>query len=76
MKFFIFAALFASMVVGHVDYWVGLMRGMWSGYHRQFYHSNQPLDKKCFNEESSEEIEQILDFVIYGHFYEILQVAD
>ena len=43
-----------------INYVIGTVRSFWSGFQQDFYNKDQSkLDKRCFDEESEDEISEI-----------------
>ena len=59
-----------------MNYWLSAMRGLWSGYQKEFYHNQKTFDEKCFSVDSRDDILQILSFLVYGSFNELLATSD
>ena len=75
---FLFAAVRTSTIDTHdkqvIAYWLSGLRGLWSGYQLQFHDT---VDPKCFAAGASEdEVSQILTFLVYGQWGELLNTAD
>jgi hypothetical protein len=59
-----------------IEFWLSGLRGFWFGFHKAFYHNKKPLDKLCLSINDEKYINRILEFLAYGEFTEIFQVAD
>ena len=74
MKSILLFLLSASLTLANPspDYGIAMMRGLWNGYHSKLHHNLEQLDPRCFGQDSSDEVEAILEFIAYGHWYEVL----
>ena len=59
-----------------IQYALSGFRGLWHGYNKGFYHNKLAVDPRCFSNRSEAEIYEILHFLQYGEFIDILTIAD
>ena len=59
-----------------VDFWMGGLTGLWTGFYKGFYNNGRQVSDKCFGDESRDELYQILYFIGYGEFSDIFKTAD
>ena len=59
-----------------IQYMLSGLRGLWHGYNKGFYHNKVTVDSRCFSNKSEAEIFEILHFMRYGEFIDILTIAD
>eukprot|EP00347_Sterkiella_histriomuscorum_P005577 403356076 len=59
-----------------IQYWLGGIKGLWFGFHKEFYHGKKKVDAKCLSSEADKQIFEILYFLSFGEFQDVFEVAD
>ena len=59
-----------------IEYWLGGMRGLWFGFHKEFYHNKKQMSAECMSAKAEKEIFEVMYFLSFGELQDIFSVAD
>jgi hypothetical protein len=52
------------------------LRGLWFGFHQEFYHGKKKVNDKCLSNDADDEIYDLLYFIEFGELQDLFNVAD